>query len=170
MASWTPSMASSIAAAAAASASRSSGNPAEEEATREGGAGAGLGGRAPAAEAAAVGGGGWRASTAAGGRAARGASCRCNMATNCRACGSGASVPSNRAYVLTTIIFMCSRLTTMALGLMKTLLGYAVGRFGSRIMRSRKGTPSSRCISALVASRKEALPEASTRSQRRARE
>ena len=82
----------------------------------------GLGGRARAAEVEAVGGGG-PALTALGWQAARGASCRCNMATNCLACGSGASVPSNRAYVLTTIIFMCSRLTTMALGLMKTLPG-----------------------------------------------
>jgi len=49
-------------------------------------------------------------------------------------------------------------LTTMARGRMKMLLGYAVGMFGSRIMRSRKGTPSSRCISSLLASSTELRP------------
>jgi len=50
--------------------------------------------------------------------------------------------------------------TTMALGRMKTALGYAVGNAGSRIIRSRNGTPSSRCISIFVASNAAVSPAA----------
>ena len=54
----------------------------------------------------------------------------------------------------------CSMFTTMALGLMKMELGYAVGNAGSRIIRSRNGTPSSRCISIFVASKTAVSPAA----------
>ena len=62
---------------------------------------------------------------------------------------------------------MCSRLMTSALGRMNTLLGYRVGSAGSRIIRSRKGTPSSRCISIFVASRKVDWPSTSRTSHLR---
>ena len=64
----------------------------------------------------------------------------------------------------TTTALMCSRLMTSALGRMNTLLGYLVGSAGSRIMRSRNGTPSSRCISIFVASRNVDSPSTSSTS------
>ena len=64
---------------------------------------------------------------------------------------------------------MCSRFRTIARGRIHTPAGYAVGRFGSRITRSLNGTPSSRCIWALVASNAHAPPSGSTKSHRRAK-